>query len=314
MNTDVTHHDLIAAVDRFVGLDRTLSKNKAIAHNQVLAAMADLNGSILSAEADDISRDAIESIVSPARELQGTSRFVRRLQTWPRGYPGDFQTVEYICDGTNHSPPNTLAFHVENISLNTALAQQHRNKVAVQARAIVDVCTRCNRGAVLSLASGSNRDLRSMASLIKGSKCHFYLNDHDNDALEFSRAGLGALAQQCEFIEGNAVRAIANMNRNFDLILIGGLFDNLRDNFICYLLQNAWVRLNPGGRILVTNIRKDNPYRVWLDYIVDWKLIERDEDDYRRLCLDVIGTADVMSVEYDITGLALLVTISNGVS
>lgn len=310
MDTDVKHHDLIASVGRFVALDRNLSKTNAIAHNQVLAAMADLNGSILLAEAEGLSREAIESIVAPARKLQATSTFVRRLQTWPRGYPGDFETVEYICDGTNLSPPNTLAFHVENISLNTSLAQQHRNKVAVQGRAIADACTRCDSGAVLSLASGSNRDMRSVASLIKGSNCHFYLNDHDNDALEFSRKGLGPLAKQCEFIEGNAVRVIAQIDRKFDLIVIGGLFDYLKDNFTAYILQNAWARLTPGGTLLVTNIRKDNPYRVWMDYIVDWKLIERDEDDYGQLCRDVIGNANVMSAENDTTGLAIIVTLS----
>jgi hypothetical protein len=27
---------------------------------------------------------------------------MRRCQEWPRGYPGDFETIEYLTAGANH--------------------------------------------------------------------------------------------------------------------------------------------------------------------------------------------------------------------
>src|SRR5437588_819468 len=36
-----------------------------------------------------------ESIV-PSRQVLATSPFIRRCQEWPRGYAGDFETVEYM--------------------------------------------------------------------------------------------------------------------------------------------------------------------------------------------------------------------------
>jgi hypothetical protein len=38
----------------------------------------------------------ILQLVARAREVHARSPFVRRLQSWPRGYPGDFETVEYL--------------------------------------------------------------------------------------------------------------------------------------------------------------------------------------------------------------------------
>jgi O-methyltransferase involved in polyketide biosynthesis len=70
----------------------------------------------------------------------------------------------------------------------------------------------------------------------------------------------------------------------FDLILAGGLFDYLSDKMIARTLSDAWSMLAPEGRIVFTNIATGNPFRVWIEYMGDWKLIERSEEDVASLC------------------------------
>ena len=62
---------------------------------------------------------------------------MHRLQAWPRGYPGDFETVEWLCDARNRAEPGTVPWALEQCSLQSPLAQQHRNKVGLQGRAIL---------------------------------------------------------------------------------------------------------------------------------------------------------------------------------
>jgi hypothetical protein len=41
---------------------------------------------------------------------------MQRCQEWPRGYAGDFETIEYMVSGANQSLPDTLGWHIEKIS------------------------------------------------------------------------------------------------------------------------------------------------------------------------------------------------------
>src|SRR5205085_5021034 len=79
----------------------------------------------------------IFSVLEPVRRIHARSDFVRRLQQWPRGYPGDFETVEYLCHGRSHAESGTIQDICETYSLTRSIAQQHRNKVQHQAARIM---------------------------------------------------------------------------------------------------------------------------------------------------------------------------------
>jgi len=46
-----------------------------------------------------------------------------------------------------------------------------------------------------------------------------------------------------------------------------------------------WVhdRLRPGGRVILGNFHTSNPSKALMDYVLDWRLIHRSEDDMHRL-------------------------------
>lgn len=93
----------------------------------------------------------------------------------------------------------------------------------------------------------------------------------------------------------------------FDLIVAGGLFDYLPDPWAVSTLSMMRDLLRPGGRVFFSNIAKRNPFRQWIEYLADWRLIERDETELRRLTPEAGFTITGVKVSRDSTELALVV-------
>jgi hypothetical protein len=278
--------------------------------HQVIAHVHDLCAAIDEAESSGLGSAELRTLVGRAREIHRCSPFIRRLQDWPRGYPGDFETIEWLWQGDNQSQPDTLAHAFERYALTSAIAQQHRNKVQLQASFVRSVLSGRTRARVLFLGSGSSPDLRSVAGDVPpGSR--FVLCDGDPEALAFARTKLPSLEAQCTFVQGMVPRVLRRLGGGapFDLILAGGLFDYLSDRFIVRTLRDCWHDLlAPGGRIVFTNIASGNPFRGWLEYLADWRLVERSEADIASLC----RAADIPVVpatSRDATGLAIVAVV-----
>jgi extracellular factor (EF) 3-hydroxypalmitic acid methyl ester biosynthesis protein len=295
---------------RLESLDLAVDAN---AYHQVATQMHALCGAILAAEASAVTRANIQAAVAPARALHGLSPFVRRLQTWPRGYPGDFETIEYLCDAVVRAPRDSIGYFIEYCCLRGVSAQQYRNKVAWQAQMILETALRERRAKILSIACGGSPDVRSVQALLGGTGCKLFLNDMDADALCYSLDRLPALRSTIRPLLGDVfnaarkIRAITPLN----LILAGDLFDYLSDRQIVWLLPRLIAALGPGGRLCFTNITSGNPDRVWLEYLAGWHLIERSESDIRRLIdASALPAGSSVQITSDLTGLTSLVQIT----
>jgi extracellular factor (EF) 3-hydroxypalmitic acid methyl ester biosynthesis protein len=261
------------------------------------------------------SREQMREAVAPARGAYGASPFANRLQTWPRGYPGDFETVEYILDHQNRAEPGTFAYGLEQVALDSPIAEQHRNKVRTQAQAILQAAVehrdRPGGARVLVLASGGAADVRMVEDELVELDTQVVLLDQDADALAFARARLPRLAPNVTTVCRNVIRGLVAVRAlgPFDLVVAGGLFDYLPDQIVTRVLQQARERLlTPSGRVLFTNIAIENPFRLWIECLADWKLIHRSAGDLKRLCADAGYGADEVVIEADPTALALIAT------
>ena len=305
---DAALETLASATSRFARLEAHPPDDPAVAFHRVIAVVHDLCTAVSDAEAAGCTHEELRDATATARALHGASPFVKRLQDWPRGYPGDFETIEWLCRSVNRAPAGTFAAALESYALTSAIAQQHRNKVQFQADCIRDAMLRNPECRVLSLACGSSPDIRAIVPLA-GPRASFVLCDGDEGALEFSRRQLAPIAAQCEFVQGMVPRVLGRVAKHgpFDLVYAGGLFDYLPDRLAVRTLAIAHrTLLAPGGRLVFTNIAQGNPFRVWLEYLANWTLIERSEAGVRRLCAD--ADFDPPAVERDATGLALLIT------
>ena len=278
--------------------------------HRVIAIIHEICDALVEAEAAGVAPAELRAIVAGAREIHSQSPFIKRLQEWPRGYPGDFETIERLWQAENQAPPGTLGHAFESYALSAAIAQQHRNKVAFQAASIREAMAGGQACRLLSIGCGSCPDLRSVLDQTTATSA-FVLCDSDPDALAGSRAALASIARQCEFVHGMVPRVLRRVRGSapFDLVVAGGLFDYLSDRFIVRTLSELWHdMLAPGGRILFTNIGRGNPFRVWLEYLADWRLIERSEDDLIALCRDAQIPVPPILVR-DATGLSIVATL-----
>jgi SAM-dependent methyltransferase len=278
--------------------------------HRVVAIIHEICDALGDAESAGVPPDDLRAIVATAREIHAASPFIRRLQEWPRGYAGDFETIERLWQAENQAPPGTLAHAFETYALSAAIAQQHRNKVAFQAASIREAMAGGQACRLLSIGCGSCPDLRSVLDQTTATSA-FVLCDSDPDALAGSRLALASIARQCQFVHGMVPRVLKRVRDAgpFDLVVAGGLFDYLSDRFIVRTLSDLWHdMLAPGGRILFTNIGRGNPYRVWLEYLANWRLIERSEADLVALC-DEAGIPVPPTLVRDATGLSIVATL-----
>jgi extracellular factor (EF) 3-hydroxypalmitic acid methyl ester biosynthesis protein len=286
--------------------------HRAIASTHRVCAAIDV------CETAGMPREQIRSTLAPVRAIFGRSAFIARLQQWPRGYPGDFETIEHLWQQRNAAPAGTLEHALEQYALDAAIAQQHRNKVSAQARLIVDVIARAQgrrRPRVLSIACGGCPDLRSIAPLIDRYAFDLALFDQDTDALAFATRELAVLGDRVRAVAGNVLRGTRELRAlgPFDAIVMGGLLDYLDDRQAAFLLGGTVGRLlAAGGELLVTNIATGNPFRTWMEHCASWTLIERSESQMHTL----LATAATdrrpkqIAIDRDGTGLALLARLT----
>jgi extracellular factor (EF) 3-hydroxypalmitic acid methyl ester biosynthesis protein len=289
------------------------NENPEKIYHRVAAAMHSLCAAILRAEESHVEKEHIRALVEPARDFHACSPLVRRFQTWPRGYAGDYETIEYLCEAVNHAEPLTVPWFIEQAALRSGCAQQHRSKIAWQATKVLQTCLQRREARILSVACGGSRHLRMVQHSIAGSVPQLWLNDVDAEALDYSRTRLTPSGCQLETIPGNVFRSVRKLEAGapYDLILLGGLFDYLNERRGAWLLSQLSSLLTRGGKLCFTNIATGNPDRVWLEYVAGWSLIERDEKNLQSLVQEsqVPGVAD-LSIERDPTGLTCLTELA----
>lgn len=84
--------DLTSAVDEFINFAVELPPTEAAAFNGTVARMHKLCELIDQCYLCGSDRPQIMQALSPILKIYEQSPFVNRLQTWPRGYPGDFES------------------------------------------------------------------------------------------------------------------------------------------------------------------------------------------------------------------------------
>jgi len=280
--------------------DRVTPDQFATVFDQVLLAADDCARS-----SEDIPLEQL----SVVRRLLSTSSLVRRLQTWPRGYQGDFETIHRLVEGRNQERPGTFAHASEEWALRCPPAQQHRNKVRLQSALIASTFMRVPEPRILSVASGPNCDLRLAADAIDLAKGKFVLNDADADAVAFSTATLpGSVVDRSTFLPGSIFRSIRQVARHgpYDLILVGGLFDYLTDRRCAWLLQHLSGLLHASGTLYFSNVRSGHPYKVCMEQVGSWLLRERSAEELVALLPPEMRAS--CRVSRDATGIGLLAT------
>jgi len=275
-----------------------------------------LTGLIRVAEKMSVDKDCVRNNIPALMKLMEASSFGNHLLNWPRGYAGDFKIINLMVDKDEGVDPESMEGVISRCALNSPIVQQHREKLRLQADMIREVCQKFENPRILSVACGSSRDMESVQDVIKKSGAKVFLVDNDQGALDDSLARLSAVSDQITAIKANVVRKLPKImkdlekeNGKFHLIYAGGLFDYLSDEIIDMMLGYASKFVKAGGFLMFTNIAKGNPFKLWMEALGNWFLIERSEDQMKEF-LKATNFAE-QSLELDPTGLTWVARAKN---
>lgn len=303
--------DLHAAQRAFADLIfRRPVRDPVAFYNDVRARGFELNRAMHTALSAGVPLGDVREIVEEARRAYRCSNFVRRVSDWPRGYRGDFETITAVMTMANGFADTAPEHYIEQFILDTAMSQQHRNKLAAQASELMWGLARSPTARVLSIAAGTAPEFAGFIKHLPRAEQVVVLNDGEAEALELALETFAGSAFSPLLAPGNVLRRIPQLERlgPYDCVVAGGLYDYLDDRAALLLTRLVLGRLlKPGGRFFFTNVAPGNPFKPWLECIADWPLIERSRDQLRALVAEAGGGG--VTLVREATGLVELVTV-----
>jgi extracellular factor (EF) 3-hydroxypalmitic acid methyl ester biosynthesis protein len=227
------------------------------------------------------------------------SPFIHRTFTKPLGYAGDYEMVNMILRDPLEGE-NTYARVLNSVFLRRDAPQAHRNRIdrlveCLQAEAR-RAAGRGRRLRVLNVGCGPAGEVqRLIRDDPLSDRCELHLMDFNPETLDHARHRLTEAARESgrspaihyhhksvnELLR-EATRHAHGRERvapfvEADLIYCAGLFDYLTDKVCSRLLQMFYAWAVPGGLVVATNVHPNNRSRYFMEHLLDWYLIYRDE-------------------------------------
>lgn len=221
------------------------------------------------------------------REIVGKfvyqSLLMERAYKKPRGYPGDYLTLEYIYN--NQPLSKGIGFFFDKYFLSNKLAIAVRNRKDLMASILNRFIseTELQKMDILNIASGSCRDIKEFLNVYRAGKIlKFNCLDYDEDALEFSKKAIKEDKEiKLNFINDDAIKFAKNiLSRSFekqDIIYSIGLADYMPDRILQKMICSFFGLLKDNGRLILAHKDKHRFSPLPPDWFCDWKFIPRDE-------------------------------------
>ncbi len=234
------------------------------------------------------------------------SPFIHRSYTKPLGYAGDFETINQVL-GDPRQGKLLYAKLVNKYSLAMPPAAAHRNRITVLTGLLKDEAERTRNGGtpftVLNIGCGPAKEVRNF---IKASpdanRTNMVLLDFSPEALKYCREKTEALVQRRQstfkptFVEQSIHQLLkSSVNQSmpqhaagdgrYHFVYCAGLFDYLTDTVCKRLISLFYSWLLPGGLLAITNIHPRNGARKFMEIVLEWNVIYRDENHLRRLAM-----------------------------
>ncbi len=238
------------------------------------------------------------------------SRFAERAYYKPRGYPGDFLMMEMIYrdqpDGDGKF--GTIA---DGWLLKSAPAEAVRGRrkllgeqLGLLSRQWVE---REGPIRIMNLACGSCRDMFDfLARCDYSEKIEALCVDIDSDALQYTNREVNVFSHRASIrlMSENLVKwSLGRVRQDIplqDIVYSAGLTDYLDERLFLRLVTRCFEQLKPGGMLIVGNFSPRNPDQAFMDHILSWHLIYRDETDLRRLFAQTPFGPDIQVLAEDL--------------
>jgi SAM-dependent methyltransferase len=144
------------------------------------------------------------------------------------------------------------------------------------------------RPRILSLACGHLREAQRSQAVRAGEVGEIVAVDQDKESLDLVVREQGS--HRITPVHASIRRFLADptIYGDFDLVYAAGLYDYLDDGVARLLTLSMFAALRPGGRMLVANFAPSLRDIGYMESIMDWRLIYRDDADVARLAADAL--------------------------
>jgi CRP-like cAMP-binding protein/SAM-dependent methyltransferase len=230
------------------------------------------------------------------REMRPFITLSENADRWfskPRGYAGDYYTIELIYRDVPKGK-GRVGLVFDSFFLDMPPVRAVRNRRGVLSREIMATVAQAREkrqtARVCSFACGPAREIFDVFEKLEHQDDLLAtLIDLDEKAINFVRKARN---------ENNLHEHIRLANQNLmylargetdyelptqDLIYSVGLIDYFPNQFVASLINFAYDSLAPGGRLILGNFHPKNPGKAIMDYILDWRLLHRNEDELHEL-------------------------------
>lgn len=244
---------------------------------------------------DDISSNVIKKEVKKVfRSIISAwfyqSDIIRRAFEQPRGYPGDYQTIELVYGNKTFS--KGLGEYLDRYMLDDHYAVAVRNRKNKMVDLLVKEVSNYDKPILryLNLGCGSCRDIKEFSEILgsQDKKLIFSCVDQDEESLEFAKClvvGLETNNIKTKFFNENVMKFYKNKHQYLNLFGIQdvvysiGLADYLPDRILKDLINFSYGLLDKGGKIILAHKerRKDPLTPQKIDWYCNWKFIPRTE-------------------------------------
>ncbi|HEY1082209.1 MAG TPA: class I SAM-dependent methyltransferase, partial [Prosthecobacter sp.] len=189
---------------------------------------------------------------------------------------------------------------INRVFLESPTVVAHRNRIVYLVERLHEEAERAQaegrRLRVFNLGCGPAQEVQRFISTDSLSDhVDLTLVDFNDETLEHTRATLEGLRQQhgrttgLEFMKKSVHQMLKEAGRpqggggGYDLVYCAGLFDYLSDRVCKRLLEIFYDMVAPGGLLIATNVHARNPSRHWMECVMDWHLVYRDDDGFLAL-------------------------------
>ncbi len=292
-------HDLQSRVDGEKSELQRLSNSVIVPLEQELVDLM----ALFEREAVSVSCDVEKHCAFARSELHHhllNAPFAARTFQKPLGYAGDYEMVNMMLGESRAEPNGSFARFVNDVLLGVPVVQAHRNRIEILESTLGSEASRVNADGrmltVLSFGCGPALEIQRLfrRQELRGSIVH--LVDFDAGTLEHVSARLKSILdnvspkpllrlvrQSLEEVLLPAANGTDPRRGVYDLVYCTGLFDYFGDDACRELTRRCASWLRPGGLLLTSNVHPKNPHRRYMEHLVDWNLVYRDEEQLRAL-------------------------------
>lgn len=291
---------LVSAVDAFKAemarIDRVL-KTRKYDHDTIDEQVGKACRGVIYAMSEHVYRNPEQAKAIGSYVFRETfsifmlSAFIDRAYSKPRGYAGDYGTIQMVYDDKPRGDGRLGPF-IDRWALASHACRAVKNRRALITAAIQEIAagwTQDGPMPITSLASGPAQELFDLFERDDVPPVRATCIDIDHEALAFAaeNARQKGVDDRVTFAQENVIRLSRGRGKIAlppqQLIYSIGLIDYLQDSLIVTMIDWAYDQLLPGGTLILGNFDAGNPDRAFQDCIMDWQLIHRSHDDMRAL-------------------------------